>query len=491
MSRINTPINQVKLTNVAVVRSNKGGKRFEIACYRNKVMDFRKGLETDLSEVLQTDRIFTNVSKGQFANHADLLKVFDTKDEEVIARIILEKGQLQVTDLERQAMLESTLAQIATWVSRHCVHPQSQRPYTVTQVRHALKNGQYQVQPHKPIKKQYLDCVKFLKAVIPIERAKMELVLSYEQQQQEAEPNSNDSKSEARQQLHRVLEEQQEASLLSVVSHQKDPNNNSNDVTKCTLLADPSLYRILDDLAKLLPKGKLDVLRQVVTQEGDIDLELELERKTQLQETQKHQQRLQQQHQRSGNDIQSSDDDDDDDGTAMLAKQFKQNAAIHDDDEDDDSDGKGHKHNDDDSDDNDGELMPTPVSRKKQNKQNKKLSKKAKRRQKEEQAEREARLQAEQERQDARKRRMGTDDGDDTQNDKPSIVQMNAATAAANGDAGKSCNTCGGSFPTAAAYRAHFKSDWHRFNQKLKLQKMAPVSEQEFILCDAESFFGA
>lgn len=40
-SKIFTPINQVKLTNVAVVRLRKGGKRFEIACYRNKVQEYR------------------------------------------------------------------------------------------------------------------------------------------------------------------------------------------------------------------------------------------------------------------------------------------------------------------------------------------------------------------------------------------------------------------------------------------------------------------
>ena len=34
-----TPVNQVRLTNVAYVRLNKNGKRFEIACYRNKVYD--------------------------------------------------------------------------------------------------------------------------------------------------------------------------------------------------------------------------------------------------------------------------------------------------------------------------------------------------------------------------------------------------------------------------------------------------------------------
>lgn len=38
-----TPTNQIRLTNVAVVRMKKGGKRFEIACYKNKVVNWRAG----------------------------------------------------------------------------------------------------------------------------------------------------------------------------------------------------------------------------------------------------------------------------------------------------------------------------------------------------------------------------------------------------------------------------------------------------------------
>jgi hypothetical protein len=37
MARNFTPVNQIRLTNVAIVRQKKGGNRFEIACYRNKV----------------------------------------------------------------------------------------------------------------------------------------------------------------------------------------------------------------------------------------------------------------------------------------------------------------------------------------------------------------------------------------------------------------------------------------------------------------------
>jgi ribosome maturation protein Sdo1 len=40
-ARITTPTNQKLLTNVAVVRIKKGGKRFEIACFKNKVIGWR------------------------------------------------------------------------------------------------------------------------------------------------------------------------------------------------------------------------------------------------------------------------------------------------------------------------------------------------------------------------------------------------------------------------------------------------------------------
>ena len=38
------PAGQKRLTNIAVVRMKKHGKRFEIACYKNKVVNWRNGV---------------------------------------------------------------------------------------------------------------------------------------------------------------------------------------------------------------------------------------------------------------------------------------------------------------------------------------------------------------------------------------------------------------------------------------------------------------
>ncbi len=101
-----TPVNQVRLTNVAYVRLQKRGKRFEIACYRNKILSWRNKIETNLREVLQVESVFTNVSKGMLASSNDLLECFGTSDQLTVCREILDKGEMQVSEQERTALLE-------------------------------------------------------------------------------------------------------------------------------------------------------------------------------------------------------------------------------------------------------------------------------------------------------------------------------------------------------------------------------------------------
>lgn len=95
------------MTNVSIVRYKKGGKRFEvrpllrplrspeltfenllvqIACYKNKVQEWRTGVETDLDEVLQIERVFTNVSKGQAAKSDELSKAFGKLGQDEIVK---------------------------------------------------------------------------------------------------------------------------------------------------------------------------------------------------------------------------------------------------------------------------------------------------------------------------------------------------------------------------------------------------------------------
>ncbi|KAI0816299.1 SBDS protein C-terminal domain-containing protein [Xylaria sp. FL0064] len=139
MSGINQPSNQIKLTNVSLVRLKKGKKRFEIACYKNKVLEWRSGIETDLDEVLQIPNVFLNVSKGQTAPAAELAKAFgkDKPMNDIILEI-LNKGELQVGEKERAAQMDRVHNEVISIVASKLVDPRTKRVYTTGMIEKAL-----------------------------------------------------------------------------------------------------------------------------------------------------------------------------------------------------------------------------------------------------------------------------------------------------------------------------------------------------------------
>jgi len=581
MSRqINQPINQVRLTNVAVVRyqakkgqgGGGGNKRFEIACYRNKVLDYRAGLETDLSEVLQTDRIFVNVEKGQFARSQDLQKAFGTKDQEQIARIILERGKsVQVSELERDQLLKDALMQISNWIASHCVHSVTKRPYTANQIKDLLQRRGYQIQPvgdggggggevggtgtsnnkkQQLLKKQCLDAVKFLKGCdgVHIERAKMELLIRCDDQQQ------YDRVEESIRQLQRqpevgqqnetrdgntnnsnggtgdlIVIEQQPSSEQEKRQSQLIGGGDGGGTTTTFLIllhADPSLYRDLNELVETIGDGcRLEIVQHQVQHHHQ---QQQAAQQQQNVDTADRDLLEQQKRRRDGVGESNDDDEEEDEEVGRLKEQLeavrlrakadttatisKLGSASDDsdgegegdvdvdsdaEDEDDDfvvvdrsiesdsddmeseqNDGLNGGEGDDDDDDN-----LAALSRKDLKKANKKKKK---------QEAKKMRMHKQQKKQD-RKQANGTEQ--DSASSEPSTAPAPSGALAVpsrgSEEAAKSCNTCGGSFRTASEYRAHFRTDWHKFNQKLKLKGVPPVSYEEFQLCDADAFFGS
>ncbi|XP_054264626.1 ribosome maturation protein SBDS-like [Macrosteles quadrilineatus] len=252
MSKIFTPTNQIRLTNVAVVRMKKGGKRFEIACYRNKVVSWRNNVEKDIDEVLQTHTVFTNVSKGQVAKKEDLMKAFGKEDQTEICKEILAKGELQVSDKERQTQLDSLFKDIATTVADKCVNPETKRPYPVSIIEKALRDVHFSVKPNRNAKQQALDVIPQLKATMPLERAQMRLRIVI-------------SGKEARKLRDKVVK------LTSKVENEEWTDGELN----LTCLADPGNFREVDEIVRSETKGQgiLEILNLKEVTEGDELLE--------------------------------------------------------------------------------------------------------------------------------------------------------------------------------------------------------------------------
>ncbi|KAK2757586.1 hypothetical protein FQN54_004555 [Arachnomyces sp. PD_36] len=136
---INQPSNQIKFTNVSLVRLKKGKKRYELACYKNKLLEYRSGAETDLDNVLQIPTVFLSVSKAQTAPSADLAKSFGPKtSRDEIIQEILKKGEIQVGERERKELSERVEKEVLDIVSSRLVDPTTKRVYTTGMIEKAL-----------------------------------------------------------------------------------------------------------------------------------------------------------------------------------------------------------------------------------------------------------------------------------------------------------------------------------------------------------------
>ena len=129
------PVGFVKLTNVAIIKYKIDNKKFEIACYKNKAMNWRNGVVTQLSEVLQTEEIYLNATHGKVASQDDLNRYFPGKKKDEILRYILEKGDLQVGEKERELKTNNLVNDIVRIVAEKCIHPDSQRSFSIEDIR--------------------------------------------------------------------------------------------------------------------------------------------------------------------------------------------------------------------------------------------------------------------------------------------------------------------------------------------------------------------
>ena len=140
-------------------------KHYEISVDFDEAMKVRTGTG-DVIRALNSSGIFYDVKKGDVASKADLMEAFGTAETNAIAKVIMQKGEINKPQEFRDAERENKIKQVMTLLIRNAVD-QHGRPYTEDRLKRAIQEVHFNFD-NRPADRQMPELLEKLKLVIPI-----------------------------------------------------------------------------------------------------------------------------------------------------------------------------------------------------------------------------------------------------------------------------------------------------------------------------------
>jgi ribosome maturation protein SDO1 len=154
--------------NHTTARLTKAGERFEILVRPDRAFDYKRGKPGDIDPILVADAIFTDASKGLRASDDKLRTAFQTTDPFVIAEIILQQGELQLTIEQRRELVREKRKQIVAFLTRNCIDPRTRSPHPPLRIEQALDQIKITIDPFRDGEEQAREVIDKLRPILPL-----------------------------------------------------------------------------------------------------------------------------------------------------------------------------------------------------------------------------------------------------------------------------------------------------------------------------------
>jgi ribosome maturation protein SDO1 len=153
---------------ITIARYKKSNKTFEIAINPEEAVDFREGKEVDIEDVIRSNDVFEDASKGLLASDEDLKEIFGTIDRDEIILTILKEGEIQLTAEQRKKLREQKEKQIIEMIHRRVVDPRTHLPHPTTRIKLAMEQAKVHIKENKSAEDQLEEIMKALKVILPM-----------------------------------------------------------------------------------------------------------------------------------------------------------------------------------------------------------------------------------------------------------------------------------------------------------------------------------
>jgi len=153
---------------INVARLKKGGETFEINIDPGKAVDFKEGKNVDIEDIIKSPEIFADAKDGELASEEVMKNVFGTQDKIKVAKIILEKGEIQLTAEHRNEVREKKKKKLINIIHRNAIDPKTNLPHPVQRIENAFEEAKIKLDEFRTVEDQVNDTIKKLQPILAI-----------------------------------------------------------------------------------------------------------------------------------------------------------------------------------------------------------------------------------------------------------------------------------------------------------------------------------
>jgi len=165
----------ISVDKAVIAKLIRGGKKFEVLVDPAKALDFKNGKDVLREDLLASEEVYEDSSKGLRASGEELTKTFGTSDAFEIVKKIIKEGDVQVTAEQRKEMLEKVTKRISNIISRQGVNPQTGAPHPPERILRAMDEARVKIDYSKDAESQVDSIMKAIAPVIPIRFEKVQI----------------------------------------------------------------------------------------------------------------------------------------------------------------------------------------------------------------------------------------------------------------------------------------------------------------------------
>lgn len=164
----------VDVDKAVIARLKSGGKNFEILVDCDAAINFKAG-SGNIADVLADEKVFSDSKKGLVASENEMQKLFSTSKPLEVAKIIIEKGEIQLTSEYKAKLRDEKRKTILNLIHQNAADPKTHMPHPRTRLELAFQEANIKIDEFKSAEEQVDDIIKQLRPILPISMEKKEI----------------------------------------------------------------------------------------------------------------------------------------------------------------------------------------------------------------------------------------------------------------------------------------------------------------------------